>query len=334
MQQQTTPWPAATPPPADERPRVLLVDDERLNINLLNELLKEEYRIKVAMNGEQALERARAHPRPDIILLDVVMPDLDGFEVCRRLRENPETAEIPVIFITARNSESDEVTGLELGGVDFISKPIRPAIVRARVHCHVTQLLQQRELRHMHQRLLDLSNTDGLTGIPNRRRFDDFLGQEWSRSQRSGTPLGLLMMDIDHFKRYNDHYGHAGGDDCLKRVAACLKRQVHRPPDLAARYGGEEFVCVLPDTDLEGVERVAETILQSIRGLAIPHADSDVARSVTLSIGGTSLVPERGDDREALIAAADRLLYQSKSAGRDRATIRETGNESGGEVSG
>ena len=301
---------------------MLIVDDERLNINLLNDILKEEYRIKVAMNGEQALERARSHPKPDIILLDIVMPDLDGFQVCRRLRESPETAEIPVIFITSRNAESDEVMGLEMGGVDFLSKPIRPAIVRARVRGHVTQLLQKRELQRMHEQLLDLSNTDGLTGIPNRRRLDDFLSQEWSRSQRSGTPLGLLMMDIDHFKRYNDHYGHAGGDDCLKRVAARLKQQVHRPPDLAARYGGEEFVCVLPDTDLAGVERVAETLLDGIRELAIPHAQSDVAPVVTLSIGGTSLVPQRGGECEALISAADALLYESKSEGRNRATVR------------
>lgn len=299
------------------QPRVLIVDDERLNINILNDILKDEYRIKVAVNGEQALERATTEPRPDIILLDIDMPGLNGYQVCEKLQADPDTVDIPIIFITARDAEADEVRGLEIGGRDFITKPVRPEIVRVRVKSQVTQLLQQRELKRMHQQLLDLSNTDALTGIANRRRFDDFIQQEWSRSGRSETTLGLIMMDIDHFKLFNDHYGHAGGDDCLKQVAQALEKKIRRPPDLLARYGGEEFVCVLPDTDLEGVRSVCQILLDAIRELNIPHAKSLVADMVTLSIGGTSVVPRMESSPQQLIEAADALLYQTKENGRN-----------------
>ena len=302
-------------------PRILIVDDERLNINILYDTLQDRYQIKVALNGLQALERAASPSRPDIILLDVVMPGMDGFEVCRRLKADPETADIPVIFITAKSSEADEVRGLEMGGADFLSKPIRPAIVRARVNCHVTRLLQKRQLQEMHERVLALSLIDGLTGIPNRRRFDEFLGQEWARSMRSGNSLGLLMMDIDHFKRYNDHYGHSCGDACLKRVAEVLAAQLRRPPDLLARYGGEEFACLLPDTDLNGIRNVANTFLEGIRAAEIPHARSPVERVITLSIGGTAMVPAQRTSALQLIDRADALLYRTKNNGRNGMTI-------------
>ena len=308
----------------DDRNRILLVDDERLNLNILNNLLKDEYHISVAMNGQQALERAAAHQPPDLILLDIVMPGMDGFEVCKRLKANPETEDIPVIFITAKSSELDEVAGLKQGAVDYISKPIQPAIVQARITNHLVILRQRRELQEMHRQLLAFSRTDSLTGLANRGRFDEFLIQEWSRSQRSQTSLGLLMMDIDFFKRYNDHYGHPGGDSCLKQVAKALKGIIQRPTDLVARYGGEEFVCVLSDTDLEGVREVGQAILQAIRNLAIPHEKSEVEDFVTLSIGGTSVVlARRGNSPEDLLQQADELLYQSKTAGRNRLTVQK-----------
>lgn len=303
-------------------PRVLIVDDERLNINILNDALQDKYKIKVALNGAQALDRAMSYPQPDIILLDIIMPGMDGFEVCQKLKVNPDTADIPVIFITAKSSEEDEIRGLELGGADFISKPIRPEIVRARVKCHVTLLLQKRQLKKMHEQVLAISLLDGLTGIPNRRRFDEFLHQEWSRSRRSRTPLGLLMMDIDHFKLYNDHYGHSSGDICLKQVAGVLSTHIRRPPDLVARYGGEEFACVLPDTDLNGLRHVGRSFLESVRALGIPHAKSPVAEIVTLSIGGTTIVPSREAPVRQLIEAADALLYQAKENGRNGITIK------------
>ncbi|MCG8617231.1 MAG: diguanylate cyclase [Desulfobacterales bacterium] len=306
-------------------PRVLIVDDERLNINILNDTLKHDYRIKVAVNGTQALERAVSHPRPDIILLDIIMPDMDGFTVCRQLKSNPSTAGIPVIFITAKSEERDEIKGLELGGADFISKPIRPDIVRARVKTHVTALLQKRQLERMHEKVLALSAIDGLTGIANRRRFDEFLIQEWSRSRRSGTPTGLLMMDIDHFKYYNDHYGHVAGDACLKRIAETVSAQVLRPPDMAARYGGEEFVCLLPDTGLSGVGKVGTGILEAVRALGLPHVTSPTAPMVTLSIGGTAVVPDESMTHLEFIDAADNLLYQVKQNGRNNALVQGIG---------
>ncbi len=303
-------------------PRILIVDDERLNINILNDVLQDEYRIMVALNGTQALDRATSNPQPDIILLDIVMPGMDGYEVCKKLKSNPNTADIPIIFITAKSSDENEVKGLELGGADFISKPIRPEIVRARVKSHVTQLLQKRQLKQMHEQVLALSLIDGLTGIANRRRFDNFLKQEWSRCLRSQASLGLLMMDIDHFKLYNDHYGHAGGDTCLKQVAEVLYNQIRRLPDLLARYGGEEFVCVLPDTDLNGVQQVGQSFLEVIRAAVIPHAQSPVAKIVTISIGGTSIIPSRETQARQLIEAADALLYQTKKNGRNGITIK------------
>ncbi len=306
----------------EERLTILIVDDERSNINILNKILKSDYDIMVAMDGNQALKRAMSDPQPDLILLDIIMPELDGFEVCRKLKVNPNTADIPIIFISAKNSEIDEVRGLNLGGTDFVSKPIRPEIVRARVNNHMNQLRQKRKLQEMHRQVLALSVTDGLTGIPNRRRFDEFLKQEWIRSLRAQSPLGLLMMDIDYFKLYNDHYGHNGGDDCLKQIAEILAIQVRRPPDLMARYGGEEFVCVLPDTNLEGVRKVGRAILEAIRARAIPHEKSDVADFVTLSIGGTSIVPGCKDGSiEDLIKRADGLLYESKKEGRNKMTV-------------
>ena len=308
----------------DEKHKILVVDDERVNLTILNDILKDDYYVTVAMNGQQALERASSVPHPDMILLDIVMPGMDGFEVCKKLKENLKTADIPVFFITSMDSEEDEVHGLEIGAVDFLSKPIRPAIVRARVCNHLASLRQKRELERMNRAVLEFSRTDGLTGIANRGWFDEFLLQEWARAQRSQLPLGLIMMDIDHFKRYNDHYGHTGGDDCLKQVAKALKTQIQRPADLVARYGGEEFVCVLPDTDLEGVSLVGQSILTAVHTLAIPHAKSDVAQTVTLSLGGTSLVLSSQDSSpEELIQMADGLLYESKTGGRNRMTVRD-----------
>ncbi|MBF0379903.1 MAG: response regulator [Magnetococcales bacterium] len=215
----------------ENRSKILIVDDERLNINVLNNILKDDYQIKVAVNGKQAIERALSDPQPDMILLDIIMPGFNGFEVCKQLKQNPDTANIPVIFITAKDSEKDEIQGLEVGAINFLTKPVRPAIVKARVKNHLTILQQRRDLEKLNKQILALSQTDGLTNIPNRRRFDEFLSQEWVRCQRSQRAVSLLMMDIDHFKLYNDHYGHAGGDSCLKQVAEMLSNTMRRPPD-------------------------------------------------------------------------------------------------------
>ena len=306
----------------DTRPTVLVVDDERINIEVLHNLLIDDYRVKVAIDGHGALDAVTTEPVPDLILLDIIMPGMDGLEVCRRIKSDPATAAIPILFLTSKSSDRDEVSGLETGASDYLVKPIRPSIVKARVKHHLALLFERRELEKTNRDILALSQTDALTGIANRRRFDEFLAMEWARSQRGATPLGLVMIDVDYFKRYNDTFGHAGGDDCLRSVAGELSRQVRRPSDLAARYGGEEFACVLPGTGLDGLRDVAEEIVNAVRALAMPHPLSEVADTVTVSVGGTSMVASQGENVATLVQAADDLLYAAKAAGRDRAIVR------------
>jgi len=229
---------------------VLVVDDEQLFLDFLSSIIDQEHAVLTADNGAQAIEIARKFC-PDLILLDVEMPDLHGFDVLRALKADPITADIPVIFVTATNSASAEVKGLAIGAVDYITKPLVPIIVSARVN-------SQLELKAQRDFLRQLAALDGLTGIANRRAFDEALSMEWRRSQLNESQLSLIFVDIDHFKAYNDSYGHLEGDDCLKRFAGALEKCLQRPGDIFARYGGEEFVCLMPDTDIEGTKDVAE----------------------------------------------------------------------------
>ena len=293
-------------------PRILIVEDERTNIRILDDLLKDHFLVSVALNSQQALNRVFSDNPPDLILLDVGLPDVDGFETCRRIKEREETSEIPIIFITAMSDEEDERRGLELGAVDYITKPFRPALVLTRLKNHL-EFKRQRDLLNI------LSSLDGLTGIPNRRRFEEFLDREWNRTRRSGSPVSLILADIDHFKKYNDNYGHAVGDDCLREVSSIIAATVSRNTDLVARYGGEEFVCVLPETDLEGAVILAEKVRQAVRAAKIPHAFSPVRPHVTLSMGVASMsaVKVDGGPRQ-LVEMADEWLYVAKNKGRDQ----------------
>lgn len=291
---------------------VLVVDDTPDNLALLSGLLKDDYQVKVANNGETALKIATADPPPDLILLDVMMPGMDGLEVCRQLKKNPHTGKIPVIFVTAKNEECDEETGLNLGAVDYISKPFSVPITLARIRTHI-QLKQQADL------LESIALADALTHIPNRRRFDEAMSAEWKRAAREKTQLSLLMIDIDHFKEYNDHYGHGAGDACLQSVAAKLLAGVSRPADLVARYGGEEFVVILPESDGQAAAHIATHLCKSIHDLKLPHAHSGVQPFVTVSIGSATVMPcGEISSSAALIAEADKMLYQAKNTGRNR----------------
>lgn len=292
---------------------ILIVDDIPANIKVLGESLKADYRIRLATDGEKALKMATSATPPDIILLDIVMPRMDGYEVCRRLKEDPTSRNIPVIFITAMTEEEDETKGLAYGAVDYITKPFSLPIVRARIKTHL-------ELKRHRDTLEALSTRDGLTGIPNRRRFDEVLTVEWLRGQREGTPMSLIMIDIDHFKLYNDNYGHIEGDDSLKKVASCLATTMSRPADFIARYGGEEFAVILPMTDHDGAVTVAETLLEQIKKLNLPHRYSLVAERVTISLGVATMLPTREASPTILIDRADKALYASKIAGRNRFT--------------
>jgi diguanylate cyclase (GGDEF)-like protein len=264
----------------------------------------------MATSGAQALEICANNP-PDLILLDVVMPEMDGLEVCRRLKADPLTANIPVIFITGQTDPADETRGFETGAVDFITKPVNPAVVRARVKTHLTLKAQTDLLR-------SLVFIDGLTGVANRRRFDEALAAEWRHCRRNGAPLALLMIDIDFFKLYNDHYGHPAGDACLQTVGVTLKQAFGRSHDLVARYGGEEFACLMPECDRAGALAKAEALRVAIEQLAIPHAASPVAPGVTLSIGVAVVVPGDQDQPRDLVSLADHALYQAKKDGRNR----------------
>lgn len=291
-------------------PCLLIVDDQPINIQALYRIFAPDHRVLMATSGAKALAVCRDDP-PDLVLLDVVMPEMDGHEVCARLKADESTRDIPVIFVTSHTDAAEETKGLELGAVDFIAKPVNPAVVRARVKTHLVLKAQNDLLRQM-------VFIDGLTGVANRRCFDERLSSEWRRGARSSSPLALLMLDVDHFKRFNDRYGHQSGDDCLRRVVTAIQANLLRPGDLVARYGGEEFACILPATGFEGAMAVAAAIVQRVRGLQIEHADSEVCGVVTLSVGVALSVPEPGGDPGRLVALADAQLYQAKHSGRGR----------------
>ncbi|MBF0435930.1 MAG: diguanylate cyclase [Magnetococcales bacterium] len=302
----------------NRRQKVLVVDDTETNIDVLLELLDPIYEVSVALDGRTALDLV-VRERPDIILLDVMMPEMDGWTVCQRLKKDDTTKDIPIIFLTARGHIDDELRGFELGAVDYITKPFAAIVVQARVKTHL-------ELKAQRDYLSALSTLDGLTGIPNRRRFDSAIIHEWHRAARSRSSLSLVLMDVDFFKHYNDNYGHAAGDECLRKVATeGFRRVVHRVADLVARYGGEEFVCLLPDTDYEGARHVAEVFRANVEGMRIPHAHSATAAYVTLSLGVATLIPSMEFDPVFLIEKADSQLYLSKKNGRNRVTGTDFG---------
>ena len=294
---------------SNPRPQLLIVDDQPLNIRLFHEIFHADHEVFCATSGEDALEFCR-NKVPDLILLDVIMPGLNGYEVCRRLKQDERTREIPVIFVTAQSDATEEEDGLAAGAVDFIAKSASANVMRARVGTLITLKRQSDLLRRM-------ARIDALTGLANRRHFDETLNSEWRRCTRSGTPLSLMLIDLDHFKLFNDHYGHQAGDSCLQQVAACLKAGFARSHDLVARYGGEEFVCVMPETSLEGAEAKAQGLEKAVRALRIPHDKSPVAGGiVTISLGVAVAMPNVGEECATLILCADRSLYMAKDAGR------------------
>jgi diguanylate cyclase (GGDEF)-like protein len=299
---------------------ILLVDDDPTVIGLLGSMLQECGRLRFATSGADALRMARQSV-PDLVLLDIEMPGMSGFEVCTAMKETPLLMDVPIIFITGHDDADHEVTGLAMGATDFIVKPPRAAQVVARVRMHL-------RVKQLTDALRNAAYIDGLTGIANRRQFEETIHREWLRAQRVGSPLSLLMIDIDAFKSYNDHYGHQAGDRCLQAVAQSLKHAVHRPADLSARYGGEEFAVLLPDTDACGARFLALHLLQAVDVMRLPHANSPASDHVTVSIG-VSAFEDFALPRDAqplqhlqvsvLVAAADQALYAAKAGGRHQA---------------
>lgn len=290
------------------RPKLLLVDDQPINIQVLHQIFARDCQIFMALDGLQALQLCHQH-QPDLVLLDVVMPGMDGLEVCRKLKADAQTRHIPVIFVTGNNSTEQETQGLEAGAVDFIPKPFNPRVVRARVDTHLT-LKRQSDL------LRSLAYVDGLTGVSNRRRFDEYLETEWRRSLRSGQSLTLILLDVDHFKAYNDLYGHQGGDECLRQIGACLMNALQRPADLVSRYGGEEFACVLPETHWPDALNLGTQLGHKVKSLGMAHQASPTAACVTVSLGVAVRTTDSQGSLPDLLGLADDKLYAAKHDGR------------------
>lgn len=291
---------------------ILIVDDQPTNIQALSSLFKEDYTIMVATSGAKALKIAQGEKQPDIILLDVQMPEMDGYEVLRRLKADESTSNIPVVFVTAKDADEDEAFGLKLGAVDYITKPVRSAIAKIRI-CNLINLKIKTE------QIEYISNYDSLTDIPNRRFFDDYCRRTWGQAQRSLQPLSVIMIDVDYFKELNDHYGHKTGDVCLKQVAKALDEQAYRDADMVTRYGGDEFAAILPGTDAAGALQMSLKFKEAVKKLAIPNAFSKTADIITVSIGtATSDTLFKPSSIDMLISAADEALYLGKKAGRNR----------------
>ena len=300
---------------AAEMQKVLVADDDAINRQVLGELLKPEYTVVMAKNGAQTLEKAARH-NPDLILLDVIMPDMDGYEVLRRLRADPQTAQIAVIFISGLDRPEDEANGLNLGASDYIAKPFNATVVTARVALHLQVVRQRRMLER-------LAHIDGLTGLANRRRFDEAFATEWQRAQRSARPLSLALLDIDCFKQYNDQYGHPAGDRVLRSVARTAASYMRRTVDLAARYGGEELVLLMPDTYADQAQLMVRSMCAAIEQMMIAHTASTVSQVLTVSVGGATLGEGSKESAAELLDAVDSLLYRAKHAGRNRVEWRD-----------
>jgi diguanylate cyclase (GGDEF)-like protein len=292
------------------KPKLLVVDDQPINIQVMHQIFSTDFQVFMATSGAQALAICKDNP-PDLVLLDIVMPEMDGFEVCEQLKADPATSNIPVIFVTAHTDAAQETRGLDAGAVDFISKPVNPSVVRARVKTHLTLKFQSDVMRK-------LVFLDGLTGVYNRRYFDQQLAMEMARAVRNQSPLSLIMLDVDFFKRYNDRYGHLAGDDCLRQIALTLKEGLRRPADLVARYGGEEFGCILPETEFDDAMAIANELEIRVRGKNILHEDAGAAKVVTISLGVAGRGSRTPADANALLAEADAQLYKAKNSGRGR----------------
>ena len=320
-------------------PKILIVDDRVENLLALEGLLDEfDIGLFKANSGEEALAYTLDHEFA-LILLDVQMPGMDGYEVAELLRGNKKTKHIPIIFVTAASKAMSHIfKGYELGAVDYLHKPLVPMVFRSKVGVFIELFAQkealreksqefnrklveleelQQQLEETNEQLLMLSTTDGLTGLLNRRRFDQVFNEEWKRAERGQRPLSLLMLDIDHFKAYNDTYGHQSGDDCLRDVAKQLAGISLREGDKLARVGGEEFAIVLPETDSEGAIEVAMRVKTSIDELAKPHCSSPSSQYLTVSVGVSTVIPGPDLAPRRLMEAADMALYQAKHSGRN-----------------
>ena len=328
---------------------ILVVDDKPDNLRLLATILTERgYEVRKAISGQLCLRAAKAVV-PDLILLDINMPGISGYEICQQLRATPSTKNVPIVFLSALHETIDKVKAFQCGGNDYICKPFQLEEIFVRIENQLKISFLQKELEaqkkaleiqnrrleeeiqyrveaenqllQINQQLQILATVDSLTQLANRHAFDRFLQREWRRMGREQKPLGIILCDVDYFKLYNDHFGHQAGDKCLQQVANAITQVVKRPADLVARYGGEEFAVILPNTDIQGVSTVAEMIRQQVENLQIPHPQSLVNNCVTLSLGLACTIPDQDNHPEQLIQRSDEALYEAKQKGRNQAVI-------------
>ncbi|NQZ10634.1 MAG: diguanylate cyclase [Algicola sp.] len=308
--------------------KILVVDDTPANIDILASILEADgYAVSFATSGEKAIQLTLLG-KPALILLDVMMPGMNGFETCRQLKANPETADIPVIFVTAKTQAKDIATAFEAGGVDYISKPVRQEEVSARVRTHLElrALIHQRDelisqLKGHNEEIRLIARQDPLTKLANRRYFSEVLDKEWANALRDASKISIIMFDIDFFKFYNDLYGHQEGDRCIEKVARTLESSIKNKSSLVARYGGEEFIAILPSTDEANAILVAKEMCGYVEALQILHGESAVAKVVTISVGVATCIPTQDYVSDSLIKSADNALYQAKKAGRNQVYI-------------
>ncbi|MDO7786919.1 GGDEF domain-containing response regulator [Desulforamulus aquiferis] len=318
---------------------IVIVDDSTVSQMLIKSILESAgytdlYVTFSAMEAYKTMEKWEKEGNSktvDLILMDIIMPDINGIEACRFFKRNPKLQDVPVIMISAKNTAENLEIAFEAGAMDYIIKPPNSIELLARVRSALKlkqeidsrkarekELLEvKRQLEEANGILRRLSFLDGLTGIANRRRFDEMLSKEWNRGMRLGMPLSLILFDIDHFKKYNDNLGHQAGDACLKQVASLLREILKRPGDLAARYGGEEFAVVLPNTSLEGAAIIAETIRSKVEAMKIIQPQATGTQYLTVSLGVASRIPNPYGSIEKLVAEADKALYQAKQSGRN-----------------
>lgn len=299
-----------------KKPTILVVDDMTTTLLLIHDLLKDTYEVKIAKSGTKALEILESPNDIDLILLDIEMPDMNGYDVCKRIKNNETIKNIPIIFITGRTSQEDEEYGLNLGAIDYITKPFNKAIVKLRIKNYLN-------LKIKNDMLEKLSMYDGLTNIRNRRFFDETFEKTFSEIKRDKKSLAVLMIDIDFFKPYNDNYGHGQGDETLRKVAKALEKTIKRASDFVARYGGEEFVILLKDIKKDGVEAVANNLLNAVRELKITHEFSKIENYVTISIGASFYNSSSDVTKLELLLKADETLYNVKNSGRNNFAILE-----------
>lgn len=289
---------------------ILIVDDDKNNLFVLNSILEKNYTIFTAKSGQNGLKIA-ASLKPDLILLDIIMPDMSGFDVLRRLKEMDELMDIPVIFITGLASVEDEARGFRLGAADYITKPFHNTIVEVRVNSQINQV--------RHRRVIEMNALlDSLTSIPNRRSYDKQINILWSAAILNAQPLALIRADVDNLKGYNDSLGHMQGDSALQSLANALADTLPRPTDFVARVGGDDFAVLLPNTDTEAALEIAENLLACVRGLGIPHPDAKGAGVFTISMGVTAMTPTENDSMQEFVERADKALMNAKEEGCDR----------------